>query len=129
MFLGIRTVIYPVADLASSAAWFGRALGLSPYFDQPFYVGFNVGGYELGLLPVDAGGSHGPITYWGVPDADQAVAKLLELGAEPGDAVTDVGDGIRLGTIVEPAGNVLGVIENPHFALPPAAPPATGPGR
>ena len=51
MFLGLRTVIYPSPDLATAKAWYTQALGQDPYFDEPFYVGFNVGGYELGLDP------------------------------------------------------------------------------
>ena len=60
MFLGLRTVIYPTPDLAASKAWFARLLGVEPYFDEPFYVGFNVAGYELALDP-----SGDPATYWG----------------------------------------------------------------
>jgi catechol 2,3-dioxygenase-like lactoylglutathione lyase family enzyme len=131
MFLGLRTVIYPVADLEAATAWFEEVLGSSPYFRQPSYVGFEVAGYELGLLPAPEGNPPGPITYWGVADADAAVARLLGAGARPGDPVTDVGDGIRTGSVVGPDGNVVGVIEHPHFALPDPAslPPNPGPGR
>lgn len=83
-FLGLRTVIYHVPDLQRAKEWYGAALGFPPYFDEPFYVGFNVGGYELGLLPTEAGGqSAGPggvVAYWGVQDADAALARLRELG-------------------------------------------------
>ena len=51
MILGLRTVIYPVPDLAAAKAWYSSVLGVAPYFDQPFYVGYNVAGYELGLFP------------------------------------------------------------------------------
>lgn len=51
MFLGLRTIVYPAPDLAASKAWWTEALGIEPYFDEPFYVGFNPGGYELGLNP------------------------------------------------------------------------------
>jgi catechol 2,3-dioxygenase-like lactoylglutathione lyase family enzyme len=114
MFLGLRTVIYPAPDLQASKAWFTRLLGAEPYFDEPFYVGFDVGGYELGLQP-DADPRAGAVSYWGVPDADAALAALLEAGAAPREPVTDVGGGIRVATVLEPAGTVLGVIENPHF--------------
>lgn len=50
-FLGLRTTIYPVTDLAKAKAWYSAVLGVKPYFDEPFYVGFNVGGFELGLDP------------------------------------------------------------------------------
>jgi catechol 2,3-dioxygenase-like lactoylglutathione lyase family enzyme len=61
MFLGLRTVICPTADLTASKAWYSSVLGIEPYFDEPFYVGYNVNGYELGLLP-DADPALGAIT-------------------------------------------------------------------
>ena len=119
MLQGLRTVVYPVGDLAAARAWYGAALEQGPYFDEPFYVGFNVGGYELGLVPQHtAAGQAGPMAYWGVPDAAAAYARLVELGAHPSEAVHDVGGGILLGTVLDPFGNLLGVIQNPHFALP-----------
>ena len=72
MFLGLRTVIYPAPDLAAAKAWFAALLDQEPYFDQPFYVGFNVGGYELGLDP-NADVAVGPVAYWGVVNADEAL--------------------------------------------------------
>lgn len=117
MFLGLRTVIYPAPDLAAAKAWYTRVLGQEPYFDQPFYVGFNVGGYELGLLP-DGDVALGPIAYWGVDNADEAYAQLLAGGATEHSAVQDVGDGIKTATVRDALGNVLGIIENPHFKLP-----------
>ena len=64
MFLGLRTVIYPVADAAAAKAWWSDVLGTDPYFDEAFYVGFDVGGYELGLLPSPEPSA--AVTYWGV---------------------------------------------------------------
>lgn len=93
-------------------------MGIEPYFDEPYYVGFNVGGYELGLQPAEgdaAPGQGGTIAYWGVDDADAAVERLVRLGATPHEGVQDVGDGIRLGTVLDPFGNVLGVIHTPNF--------------
>jgi predicted enzyme related to lactoylglutathione lyase len=115
MILGLRTVIYPAPDLARGKAWYAEVLGKAPYFDQPFYVGFEVGGFELGLIPDGEPGKSGCIAYWGVPDAAAALARLQELGAELRDDVMDVGGGIKTGTVLDPFGNVLGVIENPHF--------------
>ncbi|MBF9221665.1 VOC family protein [Hymenobacter ruricola] len=119
MFQGLRTVVYPAGDLAEATAWYSRVLEQGPYFNEPFYVGFNVGGYELGLVP--DGTPDGPVgatTYWGVPDAAAAHTRLLALGAQPHEAVHDVGSGILVGTVLDPFGNLLGVIQNPHFALP-----------
>lgn len=117
-FLGLRTVIYPVKDLAKARSWYSAVLGAAPYFDEPFYVGFNVGGFELGLDPdtsAQAPGAAGGMAYWGVENADRAWARLLEQGAVPVSEVRDVGGGIRVATVKDPFGNALGIIENPHF--------------
>lgn len=121
-------MIYPAPDLGASKAWFTRLLGVQPYFDEPFYVGFNVAGYELAL---DPGGdpATGPLAYWGVADADTALAQLLDAGARLRGDVQDVGGDIRVATVLEPVGAVLGVIENPHFQLPEARTLTAGPGR
>lgn len=122
-FLGLRTVIYHVPDLARAKAWYASATGIEPYFDMPFYVGFEVGGYELGLDPNPASGSagtSGPTAYWGVPDAGVAVAHLISVGAAPHQPVQEVGEGIRVAAVLDPFGNVFGVIENPHFRIKPA---------
>ncbi len=115
MILGLRTAIYPVSDLDRAKRWYAQVLGHAPYFDEPFYVGFSVGGFELGLVPDGCPGVDGPQPLWGVPDADAAHARLLELGASALDSVTDVGGGIRVAAVKDPFGNRLGIIENPHF--------------
>jgi predicted enzyme related to lactoylglutathione lyase len=120
MFLGLRTAIYHVNDIEKGKAWYAEVLGLQPYFDQPFYFGFNVGGYELGLQPVDAAGAakaDGVVAYWGVQDAEAAHRRMLELGATAHEAVQDVGEGIKVATVKDPFGNVFGIIENPHFKI------------
>jgi predicted enzyme related to lactoylglutathione lyase len=120
MFQGLRTVIYHVSDLDRAKAWYALVLGLEPYFDQPFYVGFNVGGFELGLDPDTTGfecGSGGVAAFWGVTDCEAAFNRLLELGASAHSPVQEVGGGIRVATVTDPFGNVLGVIENPHFSI------------
>ncbi len=117
-FLGLRTTIYPVGDLDRAKAWYSSVLGVAPYFDEPFYVGFNVGGFELGLQPAEGDarpGSGGGIAYWGVNDADATLARLIELGATHDGDIQDVGGGIRVATVRDPFGNVLGIIENPQF--------------
>jgi len=120
MFHGLRTVIYHVNDLDQAKAWYSSALGIEPYFDQPYYVGFNVGGYELGLDPDMTGitiGAGGVGAYWGVSDCEAAFNRLVELGASPLNPVRDVGEGIRVATLTDPFGNVIGIIENPHFSV------------
>lgn len=115
MFLGLRSVIYPVPDLERARSWYSEVLRQEPYFDQPFYVGFNVGGFELGLVPEGEMSTAGAQALWGVPDANEAFARLLTLGAIALEAVGEVGDGIRVGAVKDPFGNRLGIIENPHF--------------
>ncbi len=119
MFQGLRTLVYHVADVEQAKAWYAEVLGQAPYFDEPFYAGFSVGGYELGLAASDApsSGTGNAVTYWSVPDADAALDRLLALGATPHEAAYDVGGGIRLGSVIDPFGNLLGVIDNPHFSL------------
>ena len=117
-FLGLRTAIYYVPDLERAKAWYRSVLGIDPYFDQPFYVGFNVGGFELGLHPADAGhapGAGGAVPYWGVERMTVAWPRLLGLGATAVSAPEDVGDGIQVATVRDPFGNPLAIIENPHF--------------
>ena len=116
--LGLATVIYPVSDLDRAKAWYARAFNTAPYFDQPFYVGFEIGGYELGLLP-DEGrpGPDGGVAYWRVDAIDAAVARFLDAGASMVSEAKDVGDGIKVATVADPFGNSIGLIENPHFDL------------
>lgn len=125
MFDGLRTVIYHVSDLDRAKSWYSGILDQAPYFDESFYVGFEVGGFELGLLPGgDPGGSDdrsdtagGVFAYWGVPDAEAALERLIEMGATERGAVEDVGGGVKVATVLDPFGNILGVIENPEFDL------------
>ena len=118
MFQGLRTATYQVKDLARAKEWYSTVLGVKPYFDQPFYVGFNIGGYELGLVPdSEAGEDRAPagIAYWGVKDARRAYQHLLDFGAKAQEATQDVGEGILIGAVHDPFGNVLGIIQNPNF--------------
>ena len=117
-FFGLRTAKYRAPDLARAKAWYSEVLDIQPYFDEPFYVGFNVGGFELGLDPdvSDSGKGEGSVAvFWGVANADQALSRLIALGAREHSAVKDVGEGIRIASVLDPFGNVLGIIENPHF--------------
>ncbi len=117
MILGLRTCIYsvPPDQIGRAKEWYARAAGVEPYFDQPFYVGFNVGGFELGLHPDERSGPGGTVAYWGTKDAAAEVARLKGLGATEVQPVQDVGDGIKVAILGDPFGNLFGVIENPHF--------------
>lgn len=129
-FLGLRTCIYRVPDLADATEWYSKLLGFQPYFNEPFYVGFEVGGYELGLqpLPAVALAKEGPAsaeatadkenveTYWGVDDIQTSFKNLLALGATAKMEPTNVGGDIWVATVKYPWGNIIGIIKNPHFA-------------
>jgi catechol 2,3-dioxygenase-like lactoylglutathione lyase family enzyme len=113
---GLRTVIYPAPDLAAATAWWSALLGFPPYFDEPFYVGFNVAGYELGLLPT-ADPADGALTYWGVSDVAHAVDAAVAAGASIHTPASEVGDDIVTATVRAPDGAIAGFIFNPHFAI------------
>lgn len=115
--LGLATAIYQVSDLTAAKAWYAQWVGVQPYFDQPYYVGFNVAGYELGLqgehpAPVPVSNQ---VAYWRVENIRAEVDRLVAIGAKLAVDVTDVGDGIQVATVEDPWGNVLGLIHNPHF--------------
>jgi predicted enzyme related to lactoylglutathione lyase len=117
MILGLRTAVYTAPDLERGKLFYSQVLQTAPYFDQPFYVGFAVGGFELGLVPDKAPGAGGQQAYWGVPDVDAEVRRLAALGVRPTGDVQDVGEGIRHVEFADPFGNLFGVIENPHFKV------------
>jgi catechol 2,3-dioxygenase-like lactoylglutathione lyase family enzyme len=114
--LGLRTVIYPVVDLVAATAWWSQLLGSRPYFEQPFYVGFSVAGYELGLLP-DTNPADGALTYWGVESVPEAMAAAIAVGAVEHTAASEVGDSIVTGTVLTATGSIVGFIYNPHFTV------------
>jgi catechol 2,3-dioxygenase-like lactoylglutathione lyase family enzyme len=121
-FRGLYTAIYSVPDLPRAKEWYRSVLGIEPYFDEPFYVGFNVGGCELGLDPdIEANrpGAGGGVAYWGVADADAAFSLLRASGAKERSPVREVGGGIKVAVVEDPFGNLVGIIENPHFGRAP----------
>lgn len=102
--------------MQETKAWYVKALGMEPYFDQAFYVGFNVGGFELGLDPNAPKGSGGTQAYWGVEDIEEALKHLVSIGGKVENDIQDVGEGIKVATVLDPYGNQFGLIENPHFS-------------
>src|SRR5256885_11216104 len=97
MVLGLRTVIYHVSDLQRAKTWYADAFGVKPYFDEPFYVVFNIGGFELGLDPDTKGvapGAGGSGAYWRVPGIDAAGQQFTKYGATTKSSLHDVGGGI-----------------------------------
>ncbi|MDN5201945.1 VOC family protein [Fulvivirgaceae bacterium BMA10] len=119
--LGLRTTIYKVDDLNKAKEWYSKAFQTPPYFDEPFYVGFNIGGYELGLLPEEKSSDNKTeniLSYWGVEDIENEYKRLLELGATEYEAPQNVGGEIVVAAAKDPWGNVVGLIYNPEFKLP-----------
>ena len=119
MLTGLQTLMIHVEDMEKAKQWYTDVLGKKPYFDEPFYIGFNVGGYELGLHPASPGMTKGGSSYiyWGTKDARAELARLLKLGAKLHQDIQDVGGGILVATVTDPWGNIFGVIQNPHFKL------------
>jgi predicted enzyme related to lactoylglutathione lyase len=117
MIQGLRTAIYPTPDLARGKEWYRQVLGHDPYFDQPFYVGFSVSGFELGLIPDGEPGAAGVQVFWGVSDAAAELARLTDLGALVHEPLKDVGGGIKVASVRDPFGNLFSIIENPRFKL------------
>jgi len=118
--LGLRTVIYQVGDIARAKQWYAKAFGIEPYFDEPFYVGFNIAGYELGLQPEENPSTDKPASvaaYWGVNDIAQEYKRFLDLGATEYEAPQNVGGDIMVATLKDPWGNIIGLIYNPSFTL------------
>ncbi|MEU9110221.1 glyoxalase [Streptomyces sp. NPDC048483] len=113
-FLGLRTVVYPARDLVAAKLSWNSVLGFEPYFDEPFYVGYDVGGYELALDP-DADADEGPIVYWGVADVADAEEQLLAAGCASRSPRREVGGGIEVAVVRNPVGDLIGLIFNPHF--------------
>lgn len=117
---GLRTCIYKVPDLVAAKEWYSKAFDSTPYFDEPFYVGFNIGGYELGLQPLqpDSDIASGSVyTYWGVEDIRISMDHMISLAATEHGAITNVGGEIEVASVNDPWGNIIGLIYNPTFKL------------
>lgn len=118
--LGLRTCAYQVPDLDSAKKWYSKAFETEPYFDEPFYVGFNIGGYELGLLPRPKEfqeKSDNILIYWGVDDATEVYKRFIAHGAEKHEEPHNVGGPLEVASVRDPWGNVIGFIYNPVFKI------------
>jgi predicted enzyme related to lactoylglutathione lyase len=109
---GLKTIIFPVQDLARAKAVYGALLGQEPIMDEAYYVQFNAAGQEIGLDPNGHGkGMTGPVAYWHVPDIKASVEELVKAGASERQAVTDVGGGRLIATLTDADGNPIGLIQ------------------
>jgi len=111
---GIRTIIYPVKDIAQAKTLFSKLLGIQPIMDEPYYVGFKVGDQDIGL---DPNGHHqgmtGPVGYYHVDDIQKSLQILLDAGAQIQQAVKDVGGGKLIATVKDADNNIIGLIQLP----------------
>lgn len=118
MLKGLSTIRYHAADLEKAKAWYSDLLGMDPYFQVPGYIEFRLGPLqsELGIMEYPEPVSEGVVMYWAVDDLEQTVARLEELGATVKEPIWAIGDqGFRVAAVVDPFGNLVGVMENPHY--------------
>ncbi|MFE1287329.1 VOC family protein [Streptomyces sp. NPDC058751] len=114
MTAGVKTVIYPVKDIEKAKALFTQLLGVEPYVDEPYYVGFKDAGQDVGLDPNGhAKGLTGPVPFWHVDDIKTTLAALLAAGAETLQDLQDVGDGRLVASVKDAEGNMYGLIQDP----------------
>ena len=124
MLRGLTTISFWAADHAAAKQWYAKLLGIEPYFERPGYAEFRIGDYqhELGLIdrryapPASGDSPGGAIVYWHVDDLAATLEKLLALGATEYEPLTRRGDaGFVTASVVDPFGNILGIMENPHY--------------
>jgi predicted enzyme related to lactoylglutathione lyase len=108
---GIKTVLHPVTDLAAAKAVYTALLGVPPTADAAYYVGYDVAGQHIGLVP-GGGGMTSPVAYWHVPDIEAKLAEVTAAGAAVKDSPRDVGGGRLVASFTDPDGNVLGLIQD-----------------
>lgn len=110
MVKGIRLIVYPVKDIAQATALYTKLLGIEPYFEAPYYVGYKVGETEIGLDPNGhKEGMTGPLGYWQVRDVTESLQSFVEAGAQIQQEVKDVGDGNLIASVKDADGNVIGL--------------------
>ena len=130
MLRGFATVSFYATDMAAARKWYTELLGIEPYFavpnfDNPGYLEYRFGDFECELGIIDAkyarhqvaDGAAGAIIHWYVDDLEGTFARLLDLGAKEVEGITERGDntGFRTASVVDPFGNVIGIMNNPHY--------------
>ena len=111
---GIKTVIYPVGDISEAKTFFSRLLGVEPYMDEPYYVGFTIGDQDIGLDPNGhKQGLAGPLDYYHVDDIKKSLQELLDAGAQAHQDIKNVGSGKLTALVKDSSGNIIGLIQMP----------------
>jgi predicted enzyme related to lactoylglutathione lyase len=110
---GVKTILHPVTDLAKAKAVYTALLGIEPQADAPYYVGYDVEGQQIGLVP-GGGPEHAtsPVAYWHVADIEAKLAEVTAAGATVKESPREVGGGRLVATFSDPDGNVLGLIQD-----------------
>ena len=111
--MSISLIVYPVTDLAAAKPIYRELLGIDPYVDEPYYVGFRTGDREVGLDPNGHKKAPGPIAYREVSDIKTSLQQLIDAGAQPHLDVTDVGGGKLIALVKDGDGNVIGISQSP----------------
>lgn len=113
MTTGVKTIIYPVEDITAAKRLYSNLVGVEPYADEAYYVGFRVDGLDLGLDPNGhSRGMTGPVAYWHVDDINGTLQALLEAGGETQEQVRDVGGGRLIATVKDADGNPIGLLQD-----------------
>jgi predicted enzyme related to lactoylglutathione lyase len=114
MTAGLQTIIYPVKDPERAKALFTALLGVEPFVDEPYYIGFKATGQDVGLDPNGhAQGMTGPVPFWHVTDLRERLAALLDAGATVLQDVRDVGNGRLVASVKDADGNLVGLLQDP----------------
>lgn len=122
-FKGLRTTIYRVSNIQEATRWYTDVFGTKPYFTDPGYVGFNIAGYELGLMADEVPEREktgNVLSYWGVEDVETMYQALIKAGATGYESPHNVGGEIVVGAVKDPWDNVIGIIYNPEFKADPS---------
>ena len=110
---GIKTVLHPVSDLEAAKPVYTALLGAEPATDGSYYVGFDVAGQQIGLVPGSGPqGMTSPVAFWHVRDIEAKLAEVTAAGATVKEAAHDVGGGRLVATVTDPDGNVLGLLQD-----------------
>jgi predicted enzyme related to lactoylglutathione lyase len=107
---GIKTIIYPVQDVSQAKTLFRKLLGVEPYSDQSYYVGFKIGDQDIGLVP--NGQNAGMTAFYHIDDIQDSLQILLDAGAEIIQDIKDVGRGRLIASVKDKDGNIIGLIQN-----------------
>ncbi len=114
MSQAVNLIVFPVKDVTQAKKLYTKVTGVEPYADAPYYVGFRVGGQEIGLDPNGhKQGLTGPLPYWGVKDIKKSLQSLQEGGAHVAQEIKDVGGGKLVAMVKDPDNNVIGLVQSP----------------